>query len=63
MVVAEAVRAGAVAVAMTTLGVGAGHQRRPVGGALAVAGALAAGVLVERVEGHALCIHHQLVLE
>ena len=31
------------------LGVGGGHQRRPVGRARAVAGALAAGVLVERV--------------
>src|SRR5580704_3475895 len=44
------------------LGIGARHQRRPIGGALAVAVRFAGGVAVERVERQALGVDQGLAL-
>src|SRR5579862_2410001 len=40
-------------------GTAGGHQRRPIACARAVAGALTAGVLVERVQRHAGTVYHR----
>src|SRR5580693_1911368 len=44
------------------LGIGAGQERRPVGGALAVAVRFAGGIAVERVERQALGVDQGLAL-
>src|SRR5665647_1299725 len=49
-------------VAGRRLGIGCGRQRWPVAGAWAVAGRLAAGVLIERIERHAFVVGEHLAL-